>query len=200
MRLPPASAIFASSSGAPAITAGKFIISARPSTRSRARIPARSASESGARGDSNGLAGTHDGSEHEHVDRQPLAARRGTSARRRRRARWRARADRTRSSVVPRATSTRASSPTHQLGRLDVHVRVDEPGGEPAPAPVDALAALVRADAGEPPVGDRDVALEPLPRERAEDPRALDHDVRLRLATGDGQQAGGRQGSCMRGP
>ena len=81
----------------------------------------------------------------------------------------------------------------HQLGRLDVHVRVDEPGGEPAPAPVDARPAVVRPDAGEPPVGDRDVALEPLPREGAEDLSALDDDVRLHLATSDGQQPRGRE-------
>ncbi len=59
--------------------------------------------------------------------------------------------------------------------------------------PVDALAALVGPDAGEAPVGDGDVALEPLARERAEHLRALDHGVRRLLTARDGQQAGGRR-------
>ena len=74
-----------------------------------------------------------------------------------------------------------------------MHVRVDEPGAEEAPAAVDALAALVRADTREATVGDRDVALEPLARERAEHLRALDHRVGRLVTTRDGQQAGGRR-------
>ena len=59
-RSAPASASFASSAGSPAITPGKFIISARPTTRRRRRSPSRSPSVSARRGDSNRDAGTHD--------------------------------------------------------------------------------------------------------------------------------------------
>ena len=55
------SSSFASSAGSPAMTAGKFIISATPSARRRRRIDSMSPSESGRRGDSKGLAGTDDG-------------------------------------------------------------------------------------------------------------------------------------------
>ena len=55
------SASFASSAGSPAMTAGKFIISAMPRARRRRRIDSMSPSEKGRRGDSKGLAGTHDG-------------------------------------------------------------------------------------------------------------------------------------------
>ena len=71
------------------------------------------------------------------------------------------------------------------------------PAREEAALAVDPGAALVRADAGEAPVGDRDVAVEPLPRERPEDAGALDHDVGLGLATSHRQQAGGGKGSRM---
>ena len=81
-----------------------------------------------------------------------------------------------------------------QLAGLDVHVRVDEAGCQEAPAAVDPLTALVGADAGEAPVRNGDVALEPFARERAEHPRALDHGVRRLVTSCHGQQAGGRQG------
>ena len=63
-----------------------------------------------------------------------------------------------------------------------------KPGHEELPAPVDPLAALVGADAGDPPVGDRDVAVEPLAGERGEDARALDHGVGRGVAARDGDQ------------
>ena len=66
---------------------------------------------------------------------------------------------------------------------------VDEPGHQPLPAPVDPLAALVGPDAGDPAVGERDVAVQPLAGERGEDARALDDGVGLRVAPGDGDQA-----------
>ena len=56
-----ASARLASSRSSPAMTAGKFIISATPSVRRRRRIDSMSPSVNGRRGVSNGLAGTHDG-------------------------------------------------------------------------------------------------------------------------------------------
>ncbi len=52
-----------------------------------------------------------------------------------------------------------------QLGRLEVHVRVDEAGYDEVPRSVDDLFALVLAEACDPAVCDRDVDVEPLPRE-----------------------------------
>ena len=45
-----------------------------------------------------------------------------------------------------------------QLRRLEVHVRVDEPGHDEAAGGVERLAALVVAEAGDVAVDDRDVA------------------------------------------
>ena len=111
-----------------------------PSTRSRARIPARSASESGARGDSNGLAGTHAGASASTSIGSPSQASRnqctpsGPSA--------------LASScgshtivVVPRATSNRASSPTISLDDSTCMCASMNPAAQPAPAPVDARPA-----------------------------------------------------------
>ena len=56
-----------------------------------------------------------------------------------------------------------------ELRRLDVKMRVDEPGDQVAPGRVDRLAALVVAEPGDDAVDDRDVALEPFAREDAED-------------------------------
>jgi hypothetical protein len=64
-----------------------------------------------------------------------------------------------------------------QLGRLEVQVRVDEPGDDPAAARVDRLRALVRAETRDEAVGDRDVDVEPLPREDREDPPAADDEI-----------------------
>ena len=64
-----------------------------------------------------------------------------------------------------------------ELRRLDVQVRVDEPGDEVAPGCVDRLDALVVAEPGDDAVDDRDVALEPFAREDAEDTAAADHGV-----------------------
>ena len=56
----PRSVSLRSSSGSPAMTAGKFIISATPSACRRRSTDSRSPIESGRRGDSKRLAGTHD--------------------------------------------------------------------------------------------------------------------------------------------
>ena len=56
----PSSRSFASSRSSPAITPGKFIISASPITRRRRSSPSRSPGVSSRRGDSNLDAGTHD--------------------------------------------------------------------------------------------------------------------------------------------
>jgi hypothetical protein len=82
----------------------------------------------------------------------------------------------------------------HQLGRLQVHVRVDEAGHEEAAGAVDPLAAVVAADAGDAAAGDRHVAVQPLARERAEHARARDHEVRLGVAARDRDQARARVG------
>ena len=59
--LEPSSSSFSSSPGKPSMTPGKFIISARPSTRRRRISASRSPAVSARRGDSNGEAGTQDG-------------------------------------------------------------------------------------------------------------------------------------------
>ena len=70
-----------------------------------------------------------------------------------------------------------------------MHVRVDEPGHEVAPARVEPLAARVAAESRDPAVGDRDVDVEPLAGERGEDACALDHQVGLVVAASDVDQA-----------
>ncbi len=57
----PATSSLASSAGSPAMTAGKFIISATPRACRRRSTASMSPGVSGRRGDSNGLAGTFDG-------------------------------------------------------------------------------------------------------------------------------------------
>ena len=79
-----------------------------------------------------------------------------------------------------------------ELGGLDVHVRVDEPGHQVGAVGGQPLAAVEGADAGDPAVGDPHVAGQPLAREDREDPRALDDEVRLLVAAGDGDQPGPR--------
>ena len=68
-------------------------------------------------------------------------------------------------------------------------MRVDEPGHQPLPAPVDPLAALVGPDAGDPAVGERDVPVQPLAGEGGEDARALDDGVGFGVAAGDRDEA-----------
>jgi hypothetical protein len=71
-----------------------------------------------------------------------------------------------------------------------VDMGVDEPRHQVAARAVDPhRAAVVAADAGDPAVGDRDVAVEPLAREGAEHARVLDDEVRLSVAAGDREQA-----------
>ncbi|HET8756559.1 MAG TPA: amidohydrolase family protein, partial [Solirubrobacteraceae bacterium] len=73
----------------------------------------------------------------------------------------------------------------HELRRLDVHVRVDEPRHEPAAARIDAFAAVVRAEAGDAAAGHGHVEVEPLACERGEDARVLDHQVGRLVAARD---------------
>ena len=77
-----------------------------------------------------------------------------------------------------------------ELGGLDVHVRVDEAGDDELAGGVDRLPSLVLADAGDPPVRERDVGIEPLAREHREDAAALQHEVGRLVSPGDGDSAG----------
>ena len=56
-----------------------------------------------------------------------------------------------------------------ELHRLEMHVGVDEAGHDVASSCIDFRDTVVRADAGDNAVRDRDVGVEPLPREDAED-------------------------------
>ena len=73
-----------------------------------------------------------------------------------------------------------------QLRGLDVHVRVDQPRHDVAAGGVDRLPALVRADAGDEPVDDRDIGGEPLPREDGQDAAAPHDEIGRLVPTGDG--------------
>ena len=151
-----ASASFASSDGAPPITPGKFIISASPITRRRRSSASRSPGVSSRRGDSK-LRRRHARRRHEvDVERhvvadvdQPVHA---------------VGAEHVRDLVRvgdDRRRAERQHEPRElvdeQLRRLEVHVRVDEAGHDPAAGRVDRLAPLVVAEPGDEAVDDRDV-------------------------------------------
>ena len=74
-----------------------------------------------------------------------------------------------------------------QLRRLEVHVRVDEAGNDEGPLRVERLGALVVAEPRDDAVADRDVDVEPLAREDAEDPAAADDEIGRLVTPGDGQ-------------
>ena len=83
-----------------------------------------------------------------------------------------------------------------------MHVRVDEAGHQVPAGAVDPLAAVVAPDAGDAAVGDRDVAVEPLARERAEHARAGDDEVGIGVTARDGDEvsAGGHAASLASVP
>ena len=170
------------------MTPGKFIISATPSARGWRRMashvvrPERPARRLEVR--RRHARRRH----HEHVERQPPRARRAASGRPRRRARWRSRAGRRRPRSSRAARTARANSCGVSFDDSRWTCASMKPGTRYGPARVEPLAAVVRADAGDPPVGDGHVAVEPLARERGEDLRALDHEVGLGVAAGDGDQ------------
>ena len=64
-----------------------------------------------------------------------------------------------------------------QLRRLEVHVGVDEAGNEVAARELEDLGSLVVAEPCYEPVRDREVAVEPFPREDREHPGSTDHEV-----------------------
>ncbi len=75
----------------------------------------------------------------------------------------------------------------HQLHRLEVHVRVDEPGDDVLPARVEHIPALVVAETGDDSVHDRDVDLEPLFREDGEHPTSADDEIGRFVPAGNGE-------------
>ena len=77
-----------------------------------------------------------------------------------------------------------------QLRRLEMQVRVDQPGHDESPAHVEGLAALVVAEAGDIAVDDGDARVEPLAREDREHAAAPKHEVGGLVAAGDGESAG----------
>ena len=81
-----------------------------------------------------------------------------------------------------------------ELRRLEVHVRVDEARHDVPPARVHDLGAVVLAEAGDPAVRNRDVDVEPFPREHRKHPAAAHDDVRRLVAAGDGKASGEVQG------
>ena len=116
-----------------------------------------SASPSGPRGDSSALAGTHDGAIAKTRSGEPSAASSSHSAPSAPSTLAISCGSQT-TAVVPRATTDARELRRQQLRRLEVDVRVDEAGHERPAGGVDPLAAVVGADAGDPAVGDRDVA------------------------------------------
>ncbi len=65
----------------------------------------------------------------------------------------------------------------HELHRLEMHVCVDEAGDDVLPGRVEGLSALVVAEPRDDAVHDRDVGLQPLPREDREHAPAADDEI-----------------------
>ena len=76
-----------------------------------------------------------------------------------------------------------------KLDRLEVHVGVDEPRDDIASLRVDRVVTLVGAETGDDAVDDRDVDVEPLPREAGEHEPPADDDVGGLVPPGDGEAA-----------
>ena len=74
-----------------------------------------------------------------------------------------------------------------RLRRLDVDVRVDEPGHDPLARRVDGLASFVVAEPGDPAVGDGDIDVEPFAGEDGEHLAAADDGVGGLVPTRDGE-------------
>ena len=139
--------IRASTSGSPAMTPGKFIISATPSARGCSQdLRASRPGPSGPHGRLEVRRRNARRRHHEDVQRQPVGgAEQPVDA-----------LDAGDVGDLVRVADDRGRPARHdgprelagrELGRLEVHVRVDEAGDEELPAPVDPLAAVVGADA-----------------------------------------------------
>ena len=179
---------FASSCGSPAMTPGKFIISASPITRRRrsrasrspvGQLPSRRLEPRG----------RHARGGHEpDVERDPSAdveqpvdavgpehvrdlVRVGDDGGR------------------PERQHEPGEFVDEELRRLEVHVRVDEARDDEAPGGVERLAAVVGAEPGDRSVDDGDVDVEPLAREDGEHTAAADDEVGRLVAARDREPA-----------
>ena len=138
------SASFASSAGSPAMTAGKFIISATPSARRRRRIDSMSPVESDAPRRLERARGHARRRHHVDVERHVLAhVQQPVHAVRAEHVGDLVRVADDRRGAVGQHDAGELVD--HQLAGLDVHVRVDEARHQRPPARVDALAAGVVA-------------------------------------------------------
>ena len=148
----------------------------------------------GRRGDSNGEAGTHDGRHEVDLELEPFGrveepvdavgaehvrdlVRVGDDRRR------------------PERQHEAGELVDEQLHGLEVHVGVDEARHDEAPGRVDHLGAVVLADPGDHAVGDRDVGVEPLAREDAEDAPAADDGVGGLVSSATARRLRGRHGA-----
>ena len=89
----------------------------------------------------------------------------------------------------------------HELGRLQMHVAVDEAGKEDEPGRVERLLPLVaRSDGGHVLTRHGDIGVEEFAREHREDASTLDDQVRRLVASGHGQAVGqiGLEGTAGR--
>ena len=87
-----------------------------------------------------------------------------------------------------------------ELGRLEVHVGVDEPGCERSTADVDDLDGVARTPPDDDAVADREVGVDPLPGGGHEDAPAGDEEVGRYRAAGSGDGAGGAAGRLTSAP
>ncbi len=71
-----------------------------------------------------------------------------------------------------------------------MQVRVDQAGRHVGAVRVQDLLAVVAAEPGDGAVADRDVALEPLPREDRQHPSATNDQIRRLVAAGNGEPPG----------
>ena len=158
------------------MTAGKFIISATPSAWRRRSTDSRSPIESGRRGDSKRLAGTHDDA----ITQTSSGTSSQTSS-----SQWMPSVPSTfaiscgsaTTAVVPWASTARANSSTISFDDSMCTCASMKPGHEVAAACVHPLAAGVAAEPRDAPVGDRHVDVEPLLGEDREHLGVLDHEV-----------------------
>ena len=163
-----ASASFASSDSLAPITPGKFIISARPITRRRRSSASRSPGVSSRRGDSNDDAGTHDDAMKKTSSGSPsvasisqctpsvpstFAISCGSAT----------------TAVVPSGRTRRANASGRSFDDSRCMWASMRPGTTQRPDASIDLVAFVVTEPGDEAVGDRDVDLEPLAREDAED-------------------------------
>ena len=91
--------------------------------------------------------------------------------------------------VVPSGSTRRANSDGSSFDGLEMHVRVDESRHDVRAVRIERLRALVGAEPGDDAVADRDVDVEPLAREDAEDAAAANDEVGRLVPPRDRQPA-----------